>query len=80
MNLGDVHWINGAPRDGAEVQIRTRHRAPLIDGTLDIASSDGGTLGVALRDEIRAVTPGQSAVIYDGDLVLGGGVITDLAG
>ncbi len=75
LSLEDVHWINDTPRDGAKVQVRTRHRAPLVGGTLDIASSKKGTLQVALSDEIRAATPGQSAVIYDGDKVLGGGII-----
>jgi len=75
LNLAEVHWINGESANGAKVQVRTRHRAPLVDGTLDIKLSDKGTLQVTLTDEIRAATPGQSAVIYDGDLVLGGGVI-----
>lgn len=75
LDLVDVHWINGVPKNGAAVEVRTRHRAPLIKGTLDIASPGKGTLRVALKDEIRAATPGQSAVIYQGDLVLGGGVI-----
>src|SRR5690606_9875375 len=25
LSLGDVHWINGAPRDGAKIKVRTRH-------------------------------------------------------
>jgi len=75
LDLADVHWINGAPKNGAKVQVRTRHRAPLINGTLDIAPSGKGTLQVALQDEIRAATPGQSAVVYQDDLILGGGVI-----
>lgn len=75
LELKDVHWINDVPAKGAKVQIRTRHRAPLVNGTLDIAPSGKGTLDVALQDEIRAATPGQSAVIYQGDLVLGGGIL-----
>jgi tRNA-specific 2-thiouridylase len=75
INLTDVHWINGAPKDGAKVQVRTRHRAPLIEATLHVASNGKNTLQVALKDEIRAITPGQSTVIYDGDGVLGGGII-----
>lgn len=75
LELKDVHWINDVPAKGAKVQVRTRHRAPLVNGTLDIAPSGKGTLDVALQDEIRAATPGQSAVIYQGDLVLGGGIL-----
>jgi tRNA-specific 2-thiouridylase len=73
LNLTDVHWINNPPEDGAKVQVRTRHRAPLIDATLQVVSKNKTI--VTTKDEIRAVTPGQSAVIYDGDSVLGGGII-----
>ena len=73
LNLTDVHWINQVPKDGAKVQVRTRHRAPLIDATLHLVPD--GRLKVKLKDEIRAATPGQSAVIYDKELVLGGGII-----
>ncbi len=81
LRLTDVHWINPdqMQKPRFKIQVRTRHRAPLIDGTLHIASKDTisgvPTLHVALSDEIRALTPGQSAVIYDGQTVLGGGII-----
>lgn len=76
LDLADMHWINGAPKTGVKVQVRTRHRAPLINGTLDIVSAKKGTLRVVLQDEIRAATPGQSAVLYQEDVVLGGGIIS----
>lgn len=79
LRLTDIHWINGAPQENKQIKVRTRHRAPLVAGTLDIASSSQkngqNTLDIALSDEIRALTPGQSAVIYDGETVLGGGII-----
>jgi tRNA-specific 2-thiouridylase len=75
LSLTDIHWINEAPVNGAAVMVRTRHRAPLVKATLDIASSDSSTLQVVLRDEIRAATPGQSAVLYDGDRCIGGGIV-----
>jgi tRNA-specific 2-thiouridylase len=81
LRLTNIHWISGEPKD-AKVQVRTRHRAPLIEGALDVASTtpdiapvDKSTLQVVLTDDIRALTPGQSAVLYQGDHVLGGGII-----
>ncbi|MBA2279199.1 tRNA 2-thiouridine(34) synthase MnmA [Candidatus Saccharibacteria bacterium] len=79
LSLTNVHWINGAAKNGKTIQVRTRHRAPLIEGTPQVVS-DGTTgsvpaLQVELFNEIRAVTPGQSAVLYEGDKVLGGGII-----
>ncbi len=70
--LTDAHWINDAPADGDKLQIRTRHRAPLVNG---IIRQVGKTFRVELSEDIRALTPGQSAVLYKGDEVLGGGIL-----
>ena len=72
INLADVHWINQAPETGRTYGVRTRYRAPLVEGRLNI---DGSVASVKLSEEIRAITPGQSAVIYDGDQILGGGIV-----
>jgi len=72
--LCDVHWINGQPVNMPHrLQIRTRYRAPLVDGSVRILD-DGGTQ-ITLQEPVRAITPGQSAVFYDGDQVLGGGIV-----
>lgn len=68
ITLTDEHWINRQPSDGAKVQARLRHRGALID-----AIYSAGTLQLASPE--RAVSPGQSAVIYDGEVCLGGGVV-----
>jgi tRNA-specific 2-thiouridylase len=72
LQLTDVHWINGAPDLSKKYQVRTRYRAPLISCHL---RQDGTKWLVDLDDEARAITAGQSAVVYDGEVVLGGGVI-----
>jgi tRNA-specific 2-thiouridylase len=70
--LTDVHWINDAPKEGKTYRVRTRYRAPLVDCTLHV---EGGIAGVKLSDKVRAITPGQSAVIYDDNRVVGGGIV-----
>lgn len=68
VRLGSLHWINGAPSSEKTVQVRVRHRAPLVEAYLHADTLD-------LTEPQRAVTPGQSVVIYDGDVVLGGGIV-----
>jgi tRNA-specific 2-thiouridylase len=74
FKLTSVHWINGEPNKDQKLLARTRHRAKLMPVKLLNKSSNfwEATLG----EEVRALTPGQSAVFYSGDECLGGGVIT----
>lgn len=72
IRLGAVHWINSQPPAGT-YQVRVRHRAPLIDA--DLSYEDGGSVRLRLHDEQRAVAAGQSIVIYDRAVCLGGGII-----
>ena len=75
LRITDLHWINGSPAAGKTYQVRTRYRAPLVGCTIDLRVGPIGTAHVALQEDIRAITPGQSAVIYDGDRVVGGGIV-----
>ncbi len=76
IELTDVHWINGAPELDKDYQIRVRHRATLKSATITASSKLARmVLAVKLREPERAIAPGQSVVIYDGEIVLGGGII-----
>jgi tRNA-specific 2-thiouridylase len=74
MTLASPHWINEAPQPSGIYQVRTRYRAELLTIS-SIRQLDNGNWHVVLHDEVRALTPGQSAVLYDGARVLGGGII-----
>lgn len=73
IRLNNCHWINQAPKINKKYYVRTRHRAPLVAANVTDLSNQKATL--KLDDPIRALTPGQSAVLYDGELVLGGGIM-----
>lgn len=72
FDLTELHWINRPPAPNRSYGVRTRYRAPLVEASLRL---DGQNARVVLNDEIKAVTPGQSTVVYDGEEVLGGGII-----
>jgi tRNA-specific 2-thiouridylase len=72
FTLKDLHWIGTQPIPGHNYQLRLRHRGDLIPGTL---TPTGDHFHVHLSQPERAVTPGQSAVVYAGETVLGGGII-----
>jgi len=71
LTLTAVHWINEAPSEG-NYQIRVRHRAALVSAQL---SFQNDTATLTLENAERAVAAGQSVVIYNGDICLGGGIV-----
>ena len=66
VELQQLHWITREP--SSEFHARIRHRGQLL-----LARLDGETL--ILNEPERALTPGQSVVIYEGNECLGGGII-----
>jgi len=75
LRLTSLHWINQPPEAGKRYEVRTRYRAPLIGCRVSGTADASDQLDVALDDDVRAITPGQSAVIYDGQRVVGGGIV-----
>ena len=77
LDADDVSWVSGvAPAPGAYAA-KTRYRQADAPCTLSLAA--GGAIHLEFSEPQWAVTPGQSAVLYDGDVCLGGGVICGAA-
>lgn len=78
MVVDGVHWLVDPPADGrpvaAHVKVRARHAA--VPATI-VAS--GRQAHVEFVSPVAAITPGQAAVFYDGDRVLGGAWIAGSA-
>ena len=69
-----AHWVAGAaPAATFACTAKTRYRQP--DQDCEVTLDADGCLSVAFRSPQRAVTPGQSLVLYRGDECLGGAVI-----
>ncbi len=69
VTISQPHWITHQPTVGGAVRVRLRHRGALLAATYEAGDV------LALDESERAVSPGQSAVIYDGEQVLGGGIV-----
>ncbi len=70
-----TNWISGRPLKSplpVLAQIRYKHTAQ----EAVVIPKDSGKVQVEFKRPQRAVTPGQSVVFYDGDVLLGGGTIT----
>jgi tRNA-specific 2-thiouridylase len=74
LTLASPHWISEPPANDGTYKVRTRYRAELVPVTA-LSQNQDGTWHVQLRDDVRALTPGQSAVLYEGNRVVGGGIV-----
>ena len=69
----ELRFPSGAPAGPFRATVRVRHRGAEVPAT--IVPEEGGAAGVLFDSPVRAVAPGQSCVFYDGDVVIGGGVL-----
>ena len=74
LTFGDASWIAGEPPPLAAFSAKTRYRQQDAACTLQ-AGSAPDTFCLRFAQPQWAVTPGQSAVLYDGPVCLGGGII-----
>ena len=79
LQFDDASWVAGAPPPGTAEQaaaLGAKSRYRQADAPCQFEAAAGGVYRLAFAQPQWAVTPGQSAVLYDGDVCLGGGVIT----
>lgn len=72
-----VNWVNGRiPTTPLPVQIKIRYKAKAVEGTVEDVGD--GRVRCTFHEPVFGITAGQAAVFYDGDTVLGGGIITEI--
>ena len=72
VEVGEVNWLATPPPVDTPIRVQLRYRASAVPAT--VHSTEGPVL-LAFDEPQRAVTPGQSAVFFEGERVLGGGRI-----
>ena len=79
VQVQDMHWIAGsAPETVFRCKAKLRYRHP--EQPVCVTVQEDGRVQLMFDEPQRAPTPGQYAVLYDGDIVLGGGVIVQRFG
>jgi len=74
VSLEECNWLADRRSPGDDVFVQCRYRAPAVPAR--VREVTGATLRLDLAEPVRAITPGQSAALYDDtSRLLGGGVI-----
>ncbi len=73
VTLDEVNWLGAPLAEGDPCAVQVRYRTRAVPAR--VASTRGDGLVLELAEPVRAITPGQSGVLYDGARLLGGGVI-----
>ncbi len=74
LNTQDFHWIVGSPPESQRnLKAKTRYRQE--DQPCSILQIDDQSFEVSFTEPQWAITPGQSVVLYQDDICLGGGII-----
>ncbi len=79
FEAGRANFVSiDVPTAPIQVDVRVRHRGRTVPGI--VTPIGNGRLRIELSEPERAITPGQSAVFYDGDVLVGGALIEQAIG
>lgn len=70
LTAKNVNWINGAPKNSKKYDVQIRYRQTPFKATFK-------NNRLYFAEPVRAVTPGQSVVLYEGNTTIGGGIIAE---
>ena len=77
-SVARVNWVSIAePTSPIRATAQVRYRSPAVPVT--VIPLDGNRMKLVFDEPQFSITPGQAAVLYDGDILLGGGIIERLA-
>ena len=74
LSARDVNWLFGST-PSEPLQAMAKIRSTAAEQPATVIPLPGQRLEIQFAKKQRAITPGQSVVLYDGDTVLGGGII-----
>lgn len=74
MNVANFNWISGVVPHG-EFRCKAKIRYRQVEQWATVIPTGEDTIHIIFDEPQRAITPGQAAVLYDDELVVGGGVI-----
>ncbi|MSP92356.1 MAG: tRNA 2-thiouridine(34) synthase MnmA [Myxococcales bacterium] len=77
IDLAGCRWLGPVPAPGAKLSVQVRHRGRPVDVVLDGVDARVATAQVTVLGDLQAVAAGQSAVLFCGDRVVGGGIVKD---
>ena len=75
VELKNMSWVRSQPSENLKCKARFRHGGKLIPVNI---TKDNDKYYLDMLDGERAITPGQSAVLYNGDECIGGGIISSV--
>jgi tRNA-specific 2-thiouridylase len=77
LTTGEINWISGSALNGEfRAKVKIRYTAACVWGIVSPISNN--RVKIKFEEPLLDITPGQAAVIYDGDICLGGGIIANV--